>query len=293
MRREGLEGANEPSESGNNGGGEAGGHLIRTKEGTILLSNGSSASYVTLSPENSNGLNVGLLPGIPMINTLMSPLAHHITKAGHRVTLLNHSTRGDPTLVRPEAICRLIKEGILTATNDEFPVLVCHSYASIDTARALEDEEVLNQVKSVVLLAPTGIRTNSLRRHLSSYQRYLHSGKSPDEQQFLRQWNQLSYKLASLPQLLRAVRDITKANIVNALLDIQNDGVDIHILEPFNDTLLSGESLLEPPYTDNSDEAVNILNRRRVKVEGDHNCPLIQPDIYAKPLMDILKRLSS
>lgn len=293
MRREGLEGANEPSESGNNGGGEAGGHLIRTKEGTILLSNGSSASYVTLSPENSNGLNVGLLPGIPMINTLMSPLAHHITKAGHRVTLLNHSTRGDPTLVRPEAICRLIKEKILTAKDGKLPVLVGHSYASIDTARALEDEEVLDQVGSVVLLAPAGVRKNSLPRHLLSYQRYLRSGRSPEEQKFLREWDRLSYELASLPQLLRAVRDITRTNIVNNLLDIQDYDVSVHILEPFKDTLLSGESLLEPPYTDNSDKAVNILNRRRVKVKGDHNGPLIQPDIYAQPLMDILKRLSS
>lgn len=292
MRREGLEGANEPSESGNNGGNIINPTSVTSVNDTIRLSNGGTAEYVTFFPNETHGVPVVFAPGIPMNRALREPLPQYIAEGGHKVTLVDHSTKGDPRLVRPEAISRRILEG----KNAEFSALVGHSYGSFDVIRALKNLDVCDRVSSVVLLAPAGVRKNSLLRHLISYQLYIRSGKSPEERQSLREWDRLSLRLGSFPQLLQALRDITRVSIIEDLLDIQEENdIPVYILEPDPDTLLSGKSLLEPPYSYYLDApAVDTLNKRRLKVHmGDHNGVLMDPHRYGKPLMDVLEGISS
>lgn len=280
--------AGEVNEAGKNGEGNQ--KVSITEEGTIPLSNGRSAGYVIFSPNNAHRTPVVLCPGIPSNQALMEPSGRYIAEDGHEVTLITHSVRGNPVLVRPEAITRILSE------RKDRSIVVGHSYASIDIARALEDYEICNKVGSVLLVAPAGVRENSLLNHSNSYNQYLRSGKTFAEKEFLRKWDRLSRELKALPQLLRAVWDITRTQIVDALLDFQDNEIPVYILEPTPDTLLSGESLLKSSYpypSDCSDSAERLLNNRRVQVDmGDHSGVLIDPQLYGKPLRKILRKLS-
>lgn len=228
--------------------------------------------YVDLIPEKQVGEKIIVAPGTPMNWSLMKTFLLYLVSQNRRVISPIHPDCGffaTPSLQRPEVLERLLKE---------YGRAHCigHSYGGADVIRLagnlLEYGET-DLIKSAIVINSPGFKKNTLIGHFLRYQRYVRSGKTPDDLDFLSRWKQYADSISKVRQL-KETWDIVRLDLKASVANIRHAGIPITLIQT-NDTMLYNVGV-------KNDAVVADI---KIDNGGNHNGILYKPELYCGPVI--------
>ena len=216
-------------------------------------------------------------PGAPMTAELLENFILFLAiKTKKRILCPLHPNLGfktNPKIQRPAALLEIFQM-------TDSVSLVGHSYGGMDIVRmlmhCLENNISLEKLENVILINSAGMAKNSFFGHVSRFSKYIKSGKTEEETEFLKKWNELCQS-QGLWKTLVELFDLANSRLEGSLKILKNAGIKISVI-------CTDDDLLQCSISDNV-----VFQKLSLETKGNHNGIIFNPDVYgANNLLDLI-----